>query len=562
MSEVFSKTSSKSVNKTVLIAAIAFFGCTLGFTLFRHFSFYSSYDQGIFNQVFWNGIHGNLFESTLSSQLSTNVAHGGEVPNVNYHRLGQHFTPALILWLPIYYLFPHPATLTVLQAAFVTAAGLVLYVLARVHLEEAFAQRGRSPIATLIVLSFYGANAVLGPTWGNFHDISQIPLFVFSLLLAMEKKCWWLFFVFAVCVLAVREDSGITLFGIGVYLILSRRYPRIGLGICIASFAYVLALTNLVMPMFSADISQRFMLENFGQYAEGDRASTLEIMVNMLTNPGLVLREIFSPFGATLKYLLGQWLPLAFVPVFAPAAWAISIFPLLKLFLSKGDLVLSISIRYAMSVTPGLFYGTILWWRGQGFSNFGKPLARLQPRKLRPKFRRFWVFCLCLSILFTITSNPSETLYFLVPTSIDPLVYVSPSRQWQHAQKIRTLLADIPAKASVSATTHIVPHVSGRRAVIRLPGLEYKSDREEILRVDYVIADFWRLQRYGIVFDSYRQEMQNNGEFIEGAIAQYGYGVVGFDEGVVLLRQGESGDRALADWQSYWQRIRDGGDGD
>ncbi|MGL6343196.1 MAG: DUF2079 domain-containing protein, partial [Waterburya sp.] len=202
---MLSKLSIESEKKVVIIAAIAFFICTLSLTLHRHFSFYSSYDQGIFNQVFWNGTQGNFFQSTLSSQLSTNVVHSGEVPYVAYHRLGQHFTPALLLWLPIYYLFPYPATLTVLQAIFVTAAGLVLYALARIYLEPA--------IATLITLSYYGANAILGPTLANFHDISQIPLFVFSLLLAMEKRWWWLFGILVICTLAIREDSGITLFG-------------------------------------------------------------------------------------------------------------------------------------------------------------------------------------------------------------------------------------------------------------------------------------------------------------------------------------------------------------
>ena len=545
---MLSKSSIDPGRKIIIYSAIAFFICTLSLTLHRHFSFYSSYDQGIFNQIFWNAIHGNFFQSTLSSQLSTNVIHGGEVPYVGYHRLGQHFTPALLLWLPIYYLFPHPATLTVLQAVFVTAAGLVLYALARIYLEPA--------IAVLITVSFYCANAVVGPTLGNFHDISQIPLFVFSLLLAMEKRCWWLFAILAVCVLAVREDSGITLFGIGVYLILSRRYPRIGLAVCLGSFFYVLAVTNWVMPLFSDDIAKRFMLENFGQYAEGDRASTLEIIVNMVTNPWRLLVEILTPFSSTLKYLLGQWLPLAFIPVVAPAAWAISIFPLLKLFLSQGELVLSISIRYAISVTPGLFYGSILWWAGQGFGNFNKLIAQCRPRKLRPQFRRFWIFCICLSVFFTITSNPSETLYFLVPTSIKPLVYVSAPEQWQHAQKIRTFLAKIPADASVSGTTFIIPHISSRREVIRLPVLEIKNEQQEIHQVDYVIADLWQMERYQVVFSNYRHDLKVSAQLISQVLSQNEYGVIGFNDGVVLLQKGVDSDtEAMNAWQTYLEKI-------
>ena len=534
--------------QAVAIAATIFFIVTLTLTLHRHFTFYSSYDQGIFNQVFWNGTQGNFFQSTLSSQLSTNVVHSSEVPNVSYHRLGQHFTPALLLWLPIYYLFPHPATLTVLQAIFVTAAGLVLYALARVYLEPA--------IAFLISLSFYGANAVLGPTLSNFHDISQIPLFVFSLLLAMEKRWWWLFWFLAICILAVREDSGITLFGIGVYLVASRRYPRIGLIICSLSFLYIVVLTNLIMPLFSDDISKRFMLERFGQYAEGNEASTLDILWGMITKPGVLIVELFTPLGETIRYLLGQWLPLAFVPIFAPASWAIAGFPLLKLFLGQGKTVLAISIRYAMTITPGLFYGAILWWAGQGFRNFNRPLTDCQPRKLKPRFRNFWIFCICLSLLFTITSNPSRTLYFLIPDSIQPRVYVSLPEQWQRVSQIRALLNKIPDDASVSATTYLIPHLSGRREVIRLTGLSFKSDRDRIENVEYLIADLWRLQRYQTAFKFDRRYLAAIVSLIDIVTSQNAYGITDFNNGIILLKKGvDSNPIAMKQWQEFRDNL-------
>ena len=544
------KLTQKQGLQWIIFFAIVFFALTLGLTLHRHFTFYSSYDQGIFNQVFWNGTQGKLFQSTLSSQLSTNVVHAGEVPRVDYHRLGQHFTPALLLWLPIYYLFPHPATLTVLQAIFITSAGLVLYALARIYLEPA--------IALMIAVSFYGANAVLGPSLANFHDISQIPLFIFSLLWAMEKRRWWLFWLLVICTLAVREDSGITLFGVGVYLILSRRYPKVGFIVCGLSFGYILALTNLIMPLFSDDVAKRFMLERFGQYAEGESASTLEIIWGMASNPWRLVVQLFTPVGKTINYFLGQWLPLAFVPAVAPAAWAIAGFPLLKLLLGQGESVLVISLRYAMSIVPGLFYGAILWWGGQGFGNFNRPLTDCQPRKLRPQFQRFWVFCICLSLLFTITSNPSRTLYFLIPDSIQPWVYVSAPEQWQRVPQIRSLSSKIPSDASVSATTYLIPHLSSRREVIRLPALELQNDRGEIVNVDYAIADLWQLNRYRKAFKLDRLRLESMTHLIQDITRRKLYGVVGFENGVVLLQKGVASEpEAIASWEEHLKSSLD-----
>ncbi|MGF1478864.1 MAG: DUF2079 domain-containing protein [Cyanophyceae cyanobacterium] len=545
---MLSKPQQNSGFRLAIIAAIAFLIFALVLTLHRHLTFYSSYDQGIFNQVFWNGIHGRFFQSSLSSQLSTNVVHSGEVPSVRYHRLGQHFTPALLLWLPLYSLFPHPVTLTILQVILVTAAGLVLYVLARQYLEP--------QIAGMITVSFYGANAVLGPTLANFHDSCQTPLLVFSILLAMEKRWWWLFGLLAIFLLGVREDSGIILFGIGAYLIASRRYPRLGLAVCLVSFAYILVLTNLIMPLFSEDISKRFMLERFGQYVEGDEASTVEVLGGMLSQPWLLLVELGTPGGETVRYLLGHWLPLAFVPAIAPAAWMVAGFPLLKLLLGQGMSVLSITVRYALTVVPGLFYGTILWWAGQGWHYFIQTKPKAHPRKLTPLFRRFWIFCLTLSLLLTVASNPNRTLYFIIPDSVQPWVYVPLAQQWQRADQIRSLLSQIPADASVSATTYLIPHLSGRREVIRMPALQLRNDEEQVIDVEWAIADLWQLRRYQEAFKRDRQSLLEIVNLIERVTDTKKYGIIGFNNGVILLQKGASSQpEALTAWLAFRQEL-------
>ncbi|PLZ80769.1 DUF2079 domain-containing protein, partial [Fischerella thermalis] len=402
------------------------------------------------------------------------------------------------------------------------------------------------PLAVMITASFYGANAVIGPTLSNFHDICQIPLFVFTLLLAMEKRWWWLFWLLAVLILAVREDAGIGLFGVGVYMILSKRFPRAGVAVCILSFGYILVLTNLIMPLFSKDISQRFMLERFGQYADGEEASTIEIIWGMISNPLRLLVELFTPLDRTIKYLLGQWLPLAFVPAVAPGSWMIAGFPLLKLLLGKGESVLSITIRYALTVVPGLFYGSILWWSQR-------------QQKFKPAFCRLWIGCICLSLFFTFTSNPNRTFYFVIPDSVKPLVYVSLPQQWQHVNQMRPLLAQIPPDASVSATTYIVPHLSSRREILRLPALELRNDAQEVIKVDYAIADLWQLQKYQAAFKSDRSLLKDLTPLIDQLINNGEYGIIGFEDGVILLKKAASSDtQAKAAWLQFRQQLVEG----
>lgn len=522
----------------VWLAAALFWVICVLLTLQRYYNFYPTYvsfDQGIFNQVFWNSLQGRLFESSLSSTESSQVMQGG-LPDVAYRRLGQHFTPALLLWLPIYALIPSPAGLSVLQVTLVTLAGFVLYALAR-HYHP-------PQLSTWITVSFYAAIAVISPTVANFHDICQIPLFVFGLLLAYEKRVWSAVWLLALLILAVREDSGVVLFGIGFYFLASRREVGLGAALCGLSLGYMLLLTNLVMPLFSDDISQRFMIEQFGQFVESPEASTLQVLWGILSNPVRLVQEIFTPVDPTLRYLLGQWLPLAFVTLISPSAWLLSGFPILKVLIQQEVATsLSLHLRYAMTLVPGLFYGAILWWTAHP--------ALFQRRR----FRRFWGFCIVLSLLLTVSANPNRALSFVIPDSVRPWVYISPARQAEHSRTIRSLLAQIPPQASVTATDHIVAHLSGRREVLRFPMLRFRNDAAQVRRVDYAIADLWYLQQYESAFPDYRKTLKLNAARVADLLNRR-YGLIDFQDGVALLQlRADSSPAALAAWTAYLQQL-------
>ncbi len=522
--------------RLAIISAIVFFTLTLIFTLHRYYTFYASFDQGIFNQIFWNSSHGRLFESSLSSSLSSSTMHDGAAAEVYYRHLGQHFNPIFLLWLPVYALFPANETLIFLQVALVTGAGLVLYTLAREYLQP--------QLAAIITVSFYCANTVIGPTLSNFHDISATPLLIFALLLAMEKRQWWWFSILTMLLLGVREDTGVAVFGVGFYMLASKRYPKIGIAVCVLSFAYMLVLTQKIMPLFSPDVSQRMMIERFGQYASGKEATPSEIIWAIVSNPGRLLQQVFSPFDKKFKYLLGHWLPLAFVPAISPAAWFTAGFPILYIFLQRGESPLAITIRYAMPVVPGLFYGAIIWWSSR------------QELFQQSWVRRFWAICLSLSLIFTLTSNPNRTFYFLMPDSVRPWVFVSLPQQWQHVTQVLPLLQQIPLNASVSATTYLIPQLSGRREVIRLLDLELKNDQRQVVKVDYAIADMKQLQIYQAAFKGDRHLLQELVKLIDKITNSQEYGIIGFQDGVILLQKAtKSQADATAAWLEFRQQL-------
>jgi uncharacterized membrane protein len=522
--------------RQVIILAATFFIVVLTFSIINYESFLITYDHGLFNQIFWNSVHGKLFQSSLSSAASSASLMDRQLSYPSYIHLGQHFVIDFLLWMPIYALFPSPITLIVLQVTLIAAAGIVLYFLARHYLSV--------PISVMIVASYYGANGVIGPTLGNFYEHCQIPLFVFSLLLALEKQRWVLFWIFAALTLGTREDVGITLFGIGAYLIFSRRYPRTGIALCAVSFSYVVLITTTVMPMFSVDSSRLYLANYFRKFVKTETPSTLELLWAIISQPQIIIEVLFTNFSRRILYLLGHWLPLAFVPVITSSAWIMTVFPLSVLLLQVfNQSATSINTRYTLSVIPGLFYGAILWWSKH-------------PEIFKPRLHRFWIGCICLSMLLTYTSNPHRSLYFISPYSIQPWVYQSLSAQLDHAADLKTVFNLIPKDASISTSSYIVSHLSGRRNIIRLEVMQMKDENGKTVDVDYGLLDLWQLQQNNLKAPIDRGRVRGGVRFTDEALRIGSYGIAEVLDGVVLIQKGiTSKPEVLSAWLKLRQEI-------
>ena len=479
----------------------------------------SSYDQGIFQQVLWSTLHGHPFESTLSSQLSTNVIHNGELPSVGYQRLGQHFTPALLLWVPLFGMLGG-AALPIIQVGLITLSGLILNKISRDMLPER--------TSNWITYGYFFSTALIGPTLGNFTDLSQLPIAFFLLVFGLQKRKPWLIISTTIFIPLIREDTGVLLVGIGAWLILRyRNHWRIAIAISLYGILWMLLTTSVLMPIFSDDNSKRFMVENFGQYlqpSQGEGVSSIVMLRQIVTSPILILKELFDPPLQTLLYLLAHALPFLFIPLICLDTWILAGPSLLGLFLAQGSNdPLSITIRYTLLVVPGFSIGTILWWSNQRMKSPSK------------RMRNAWRICLALALILTLSSNPNRSLSFLIPDSSEPWVYSSPIEQWKHGKAARKVLELIPAKASVSATTHLVPLLAQREVVVRYPNSSAYVARDGTTQpVEWIAVDLDWLKRYSTAFPRDWRKLKNIQKKLVGKVGQYQTQAI--HDGVVVLQ--------------------------
>ncbi len=480
----------------------------------------ASYDQGIFQQVLWNSLQGHPFESTLSSQLSASVGQAGELPSVDYERLGQHFTPTLLLWAPLLGLIGG-AALPITQVGLITAAGLVLHRLAIRQIPER--------TANWITYGYFCGNALIGPTLGNFSDLCQLPLMVFALMLGLLEKRTWLIVISALLIPWIREDTGVLLVAVGAWM-LWRQNSRWELGLILIVWGggWVLLSTNVLMPLFSDDNAKRFMVENFGQYLGDNQlqgSSSLGVVQRILSQPLLLLQQLVDPPGQTLLYLLGHALPFLFIPLLSLDTVLLAGPSLLGLFLAQGaNDPLSITIRYTLLVVPGFALGALFWWK-----------RRRDPVPQR-SHRLAWGCCLVLSLLLTVSSNPHRSLSFLIPDSIDPWVYSPPQLQWSHGQAARRVLAVIPDDASASANTPLVPLLARREVLVRFPFSSSYLDRAGDERpVDWIAVDLNLLERYSAAFRGDWRQLKKSRRWLEDH--REGYAVKALEDGVLALER-------------------------
>ncbi|MBD0329692.1 MAG: DUF2079 domain-containing protein [Thermoleophilia bacterium] len=395
--------------------------------MLRHRAFSTGrFDLGNMVQAVWSTTEGRPLEVTGAR---------GE----QFVRLGAHVDPLLVLFAPLWALWPEPSLLLVVQASALALGAVAVYLLAMRHL--------RSEAAALAFALAYLLSPALG--WMALADLHAVafatPLLAFAFW-ALDDDRLLVFAVLAALAAASKEHVALAIAGLGLWYALARGRTLAGAAIAAVSLAWTAVAVGVVAPHFSPTGS----LRHEPRYAEVG-GSPVGIVKTALTEPWRVAAEAFDERG--LEYLLALLVPLAALPLLAPLLTLAAVPEVGLNLLSARETQTSIRYHYEAVSLGVLFPAAVL---GTARLARGRPAIAV----------RAGVVVLVLSLGSAYRLGPLPVWRALPGGDGLRLSAIRPD---SHDAVVRRALAQVPEGVPASAVNSVGAHLSARRRIHVFP---------------------------------------------------------------------------------------------
>ncbi len=399
---------------------------------YNHF-LYNGLDLAIINNVFYNSLHGHWFWSSIQGH--------------NY--LGDHFTPILILLLPLYTLWQSPEILLILQSIFLGLAAWPIYLISQIILKNNKLALGLS-LLWLINPLIHNINLF------EFHFIALAPfsmlmLFYFYLKLKKERsrKIYLYFYLFIWINLLIREDITFIILTFLIIILLDNLKNKYILRL--AGYSLLIALSWLIITTkliahFSPSNSSPFIY--YYQWL-------------LSAGPGQILKHIFSLYN--FEMLVGLLLPFLFIPLIKPKWLLLTAIPLTQIiFSATGGGALIWEMHYVALFLPALIISFIY-----GFKSTNHYV-----------YQQFKSHSLLIIIL--LISN----LYLWM--GLGPLT-PKISQAANQNNLVQSLIQALPASSSVLSSYNFLANLSSRQEIYALN--YYFLDQQQFASAKYQLDE-------------------------------------------------------------------------
>ncbi len=398
-----------------VIIALIYVGITLYISIHLLHDSYNTYcfDLGAFMQDLKYTLQGKLL--WCPSLATSDLAH--------------HFSPVLLLLVPIYWIFPYAQTLLVVQGLVLGLSGYLVYSLAR---EYKLSRRASLAVETL----FFFNPLVWGIALFDFHPIVFAIPGLICFFFGLKRKNWILFTFGLFITYISREDATITVGIYGAVLLAynywkNRKIDRTALII----FASALAAYGIAVGASAATSGggMPIILSYFtNRYSYVDQPLTQGAISLFAT--------VFS--SGTLLLIYGFLFSLGLLPLLSLQSTIPALFILLTGIISTNPGQHNNLLQYTAPAIPFLFLAFI-----EALPLLEKDqLVRYTVKKTEGRVQLYALVLLLLLSFKIISTGRLETA--VLP-------------DW-HDVAINQVLSKIPNDTSVSTSNTIFPHICAR----------------------------------------------------------------------------------------------------
>jgi uncharacterized membrane protein len=402
-------------------------------------------DLGYYDNIFYQSIHGRPLGCSLI--------------RAGYHG-SAHFDPILVLLSPLYLLYPRAEMLLVLQAVWLGAGVVPVYLIG-------FDKLGRRAPAVALAAMYALYPALHGANMYEFHSLSLLSSILLWLIYFLEKGSRRAYYLVLIPALLCREDVALILCFISIYAILSRRpgSARVGWTTIGVSLLYFVIVKKFFMTSADIFMSGKDSL-SFAYYYEDlipNKNGVAGIVVSVVTNPLFVIKTMTAE--PKIVYLLTLFVPLCFLPFLAKTSRVMMGYGLLFTLLATRTAVFSPAFQYSATLIPFAFALTPVALRQMEDGALPAQLG-LDGRRLS---RAFLGAALVSSILVSWKFGGYLENQFFRGGFSRVARGLTPAEKQTYAWVDETV-ALIPYGASVGTTNKLGCHVSNRKDVVFYPG--------------------------------------------------------------------------------------------
>ena len=427
VSQAGSSPHGRSPTMAVVLLSLVFVVVLGTLSWLRYEAMHTDTDLAVYSQVIWNTAHGDWFRNSVLPFTE------------NY--LGNHFTPILAAFAPLYALWPDPRLLLIAQVIINGMTAWPLFRLSREKLPTPW-------VGVLLVAALFLYPALHHQNLADFHGIALATPIVMLALYALLTRRDGLLLVAVLLMVLVREDVALVIIMMGLYAFLVQRRRRFGLFLSGLGIAASAVLILALIPAFRGQGA--FFYDHYYSYL-GD--SPFAMVRTVFTQPREVLSRVFYlPKGKLLAQLLA---PVAFLPLLVPSVFLLGGSALAYMLLVDFPFnhIYRLNRQYQALFIPIVFAGTVL------------AIARLV-RWLGPRWGNRRVAVMLGSIVL-LTSAISLGLW-------GPLSDEGTRAEFHQDERSReewTLVSRIPPDASVVAAGRFTAPLSTRKDFYMFGGL-------------------------------------------------------------------------------------------